>query len=188
MDIASLASGTNYPASQSAQTPQSARKNAEAFAIAKIQNQGSLVSGLLPSLAQTAQAANAPGLGLDIYTAVGMQTQGMMSRGLMGLQIANISLGIDMSQSGKEAGPDTSADDASSGTSATPAATGSGHTNTVLNEILKADGVETPEANPYAVTRDFFADRKTAEETASRNYANPELSNPGLGGLLNSMG
>ncbi|MEO6096353.1 MAG: hypothetical protein ABIW76_11880 [Fibrobacteria bacterium] len=186
MDINSLASGTQNPVSQS---PQTARRNADAFAIAKIQNHGSLVSGLLPSLNQG--VGRGPGLGLDIYTAVGMQTQGMMSRGLMGVQIANISLGIDMSQAGKdlvESGSDASADEGDPGTSGTPAATDSGHTNTVLNEILKADGVETPEANPYAVTRDYFADRKAPEEAASRLYSNPDLSNPALGGLLNSLG
>lgn len=186
MEINSLASGTNYPASQS---PLPSRKNADSFAIAKLQNQGALVSGLLPALARG--SAQTTGLGSDIYTAVGMQTQGMMSRGLQGVEIANVSLGIDMSKAGgyaADAGSGASADDAAEEPSGTPNATGPGHTNKVLEEILKADGVETPEANPYAVTRDFFADRKPSEESASRNYSNPELSNPGLGGLLNSLG
>jgi hypothetical protein len=180
MDISSLASGTNFPASQS---PQTARKNADALAIAKMQDQGALVSGLLPAVTQ------GPGLGLDLYTAVGMQSQGMMSRGLMGIEIANVSLGIDMSQAGKAESPESADKDAAeTEPAATANAAGTGHTNTILNAILKADGFETPEANPYAITRDFFADRKALEEMIPRNYSNPELSNPGLGGLLNSLG
>jgi hypothetical protein len=146
MEITNPASGSNYPASQS---PQSARKNADAFAIAKIQHRVSLVSGLLPSLTPGMTQGTARGstqrlgLGSDIYTAVGMQTQGMMSRGLTGVQIANVSLGIDMSQARKDAA----------------------------------------EAEPEAP-----AERKPPEAAAPRNYSNPELANPGLGGLLNSLG
>jgi hypothetical protein len=142
MDIANPASGAHFPASQS---PKSVRKNADAFAIAKIQQQVSLVSGLLPSMTSgTARGSTQRlGLGADIYTAVGMQTQGMMSRGLTGVQIANVSLGIDMSQAAKDAA----------------------------------------EAEP-----DAPAGRRPPEEAAPRNYSNPELSNPGLGGLLDSLG
>jgi hypothetical protein len=148
MEITNPASGSNYPALQS---PQSARKNADAFAIAKIQHQVSLVSGLLPSLTPGMAQGTARGstqrlgLGSDIYTAVGMQTQGMMSRGSTGVQIANVSLGIDMSQAHKEK--------------------------------------DAAEAEPEAP-----AERKPPEAAAPRNYSNPELSNPGLGGLLNSLG
>ena len=107
----------------------------------KALNQGAIVSGLLPALSSdsgsSGSAGFSTGLSADIYTAVGMQTQGMMSRGLMGIQIANISLGIDMSQAGKDA--------------------------TAAKEAEK-------------------------EAAAPRYYTNPDLSNPALGGLLNSLG
>lgn len=158
----------------------------------KAQAGGQMLS-LLPS------AASSPGLGLnlDIYAAVGMQTQGMLSGGLTSIELANISLGIDMSQRANDAAtadsgsPDASAADAASAHAVSPPATAapSSHTNTVLNAILKADGFVAPEENAYAVQTDFFAQPASpAAGPAPAYFTNSSLANPGLGGLLNSLG
>ena len=141
MDISSLSSGSKYSAPQSAI---SAGKTADSLGMAKIQNQGALVSGLLPS-------ASSPGLGsnLDLYAAIGMQTQGLLSRGLASIETANISLGIDMSE---RFGDSASA--------------------------VKKDGADAD-----------AADGTDASETAApRYFTDIALTNPGLGGLINSLG
>lgn len=143
MDISALssgASGSSGSALSGQMAPLASKKAADSLGLNKAINQGAIVSGLLPALASGSSGSSRPaGLSSDIYTAVGMQTQGMMSRGLMGIQIANISLGIDMSQAAKDAAPEKQAED---------------------------DATAAP----------------------TRYYSSPELSNPALGGLLNSLG
>jgi hypothetical protein len=181
MDIGSLSS--------SAQTGTPSQNPSASISQFKAQQSGQLLS-LIPA------PASMPGLGLnlDIYAAVGMQSQGYLSGGLMSIELANISLGIDMSKlSPAASAAGTDAGGASSATA--PATTTPGtaapasHTNTVLNDILKADGYVAPAENTYAVQTDFFADSDSpAPASAPAYYANPSLSNPGLGGLINSLG
>ena len=150
---------------------------------------------------------------MDIYAAVGMQAQGYLTGGLMSIELANISLGIDMSKpsrssaasDGTAATPGTDAaaagangsDPASPAPAATTSASAS-HTNVILDRILKEDGYQAPAADPYSVQTDFFASAAgspggAASSSPSQDatipyYANPGLSNPGLGGLLDSLG
>ncbi|GEM_PF-4242078 len=193
MDISGL-SGSTYSAPLSTSA---SKKTIDSLGMAKVQNEGALVSGLLPSA--TSGATSGLGAGLDIYAAVGMQSQGLMSRGLLGVEISNISLGIDTSKAAVDAAAAAKDDSAAAGNAASPgssttgtapapSSTGANHTNTILNDILKADGVVPAEANPYQYTKDFFADKTAPAESAARIYSNPELSNPSLGGLLNSLG
>lgn len=104
MDISALSVGSQPPRADS---PAISKKPADDMGLNKALSQGAIVSGLLPALSSPKSGSSGSsgfaGLSADIYTAVGMQTQGMMSRGLMGIRIANVSLGIDMSQTAKDA-------------------------------------------------------------------------------------
>ncbi|MDB5106885.1 MAG: hypothetical protein JWP91_4574 [Fibrobacteres bacterium] len=70
----------------------SAGKTAGTFRQIRNRTDQSLLS-LLPS-----HSRNGVGSNLDLYAAVGMQTQGLLSRGLTAFQSANASLGINMSE------------------------------------------------------------------------------------------
>jgi hypothetical protein len=148
---------------------------------------------------------SSPGLGgnLDLYAAVSMQSMGMLSDSRSALESANISLGIDMSVAGKEAAaggaesPD--GDEAgSSGAADGPDAAGGSPSDTspgthkpigtILDQVLKESGFTAPAANPYAYRTDFFADSQSAGSQSQQYFSNPDLSNPSLGGLLDSMG
>jgi hypothetical protein len=177
MDISSLSS--------SAQTGTPSQNPSASISQFKAQQSGQLLS-LIPA------PASMPGLGLnlDIYAAVGMQSQGYLSGGLMSIELANISLGIDMSKLSPAAGAtDTGSADASAAQAPTTPAAPASHTNTVLNDILKADGYVAPAENSYSVQTDFFAKSDSpVAASPSAYYTNPSLSNPGLGGLINSLG
>lgn len=164
MDINAIPAGSSVPGI-------SPKKAADSLGLSKALHQGALVSGLLPALPSASGPAGSSGhAGLgDIYTAVGMQTQGMMSRGLMGIQIANISLGIDMSQAVKEAG---AAKDTDAGKDA------------VAEKDAGKDAEKTPESDAEKAS----AQDGAPDPEATRYYSNPDLANPGLGGLLNSLG
>lgn len=160
MDVSALSSGS--PPSQANPRPAS-KKPSDEIGLNRALNQGAIVSGLLPALSSGSSGSHgSAGLSADIYTAVGMQTQGMMSRGLMGIQIANISLGIDMSQAAKAA---AAAEEAKAA------------------DEMPADADSEADAPGTADAADG-ADAATS----TRYYSNPELSNPALGGLLNSLG
>ncbi len=160
MDVSALSSGS--PPSL-ANTRAASKKPADDIGLNKALNQGAIVSGLLPALSSGSSGSHgSAGLSADIYTAVGMQAQGMMSRGLMGIQIANISLGIDMSQAAKDAAAANEAKE---------------ETETAADSDADSDAPATADA----------AERVEAA-TPPRYYSNPEFSNPALGGLLSSLG
>jgi hypothetical protein len=175
MDINALsADSTGSPLSGSG-TPSPSKKASDSRGLNKALNQGAIISGLLPALASgssgSSRTRGSAGLASEIYTAVGMQTQGMMSRGLMGVRIANISLGIDMSEAAKDAAeapgekPPADPDEGPAKTGAKPPVDEATHAQRVLDGMLKEEEPATP-----------------------RYYSSPELSNPALGGLLNSLG
>lgn len=146
--------------------------------------QGNGLLSLLP--------APSPGLGLnlDIYAAVGMQSQGLLSGGRTALELANISLGIDTSQAAAHA--DAADADALGATPADGTQTAA-HGSAILDGLLKAEGYVAPEADPYVVQTDFFAEMDAGTGASlpsapATYYSNPGFSNPGLGGLLNSLG
>ncbi|MEO7424715.1 MAG: hypothetical protein ABI036_05970 [Fibrobacteria bacterium] len=168
MDISSLSS------SQSATTAaNSASVTATSLSQYKAE-QGSQLLALLPT------PASSPGLGLnlDIYSAISSQAHGLLSGGRTALQIANISLGIDMKAADPATGTDSGgqadgvADGGASGKDGENAGAGSATTgtrgNAALDAILKADGFVVPKADPYVVQTDFFRS--------------------GVGGNLNSLG
>jgi hypothetical protein len=107
--------------------------------------------------------ASSPGLGLnlDIYSAISSQANGLLAGGRTALQIANISLGIDMKAADPAAGTD-------SGGHADGVVDGGASGNSALDAILKADGFVAPKADPYVVQTDFFRS--------------------GVGGKVNSLG
>lgn len=193
MDISSLGSSTTPVKSTS--TTGTALAN---FGQAKSMTDSMLVS-LLPS-------ASMPGIGgnLDIYAAVGKQSQGLLAGGRTALEIANISLGIDMKQTSTDVVPTPSSTDPAAAdtaqTGASDASAGSAttatHTHDILNDLLKADGYVAPAPDPYVVQKDFFADQgatgngaaSSGTSSTTQYYTNPDLSNPNLGGLLNSLG
>ena len=150
---------------------------------AKIFNQTQSLS-LLPSV-------SSPGLGagLDIYAAVNMQNMGMLAGGRAAVELANISLGIDPSapSATHAAAADTDGDAQAGGV---PKDTHPGKNPPIgatLDKLLKEAGF-TPQTNPYEFRSDFFADEKPADTAETPYYSNPGLSNPSLGGLLDSLG
>lgn len=156
----------------------------------------SMTDGLLVSLLPSASSRTSTGLGanLDIYAAVSQQSLGVLSGGRSALEIANLNLGIDMSQQTAVATAD-----AGNGVAATPAqpdTTSDGTTPQpadkrpeILDQILKEAGYVKQDENPYVVQKDFFAVPETlANKAPSQYFSSPSLSNPGLGGLLNSLG
>jgi|GEM_PF-6137050 len=116
MDISSIGSGSlTNPTAASTSATKSAQPSSSAltnFGQAKSMTDSMLVS-LLPS-------ASGYGIGgnLDIYAAVGKQSQGLLAGGRMALEIANISLGIDMKQ--VPASTDSPTPDSPSATSTAP--------------------------------------------------------------------
>lgn len=86
---------------------------------------------LLSLLPAPAPSSTGLGLNMDMYSIIGMQSQGLLSGGRTAIEIANISLGLDAGTSSQTP----------------PAGTG-----------------------------------------APLYYSNPSLFNPGLGGLLDSLG
>ena len=173
MDINSLSSNPLSPATAGNESPlasqAASKKITDSLSLSKTLNQGALITGLLPSL------YSGPGINADLYTAIGMQSSGMLSRGLAGIELANISLGIDTSEKAKaadKAAEEAKADDASGASEASedaaadkPPVDEAAHAERVLNGLLQSDGV-----------------------SGSRLFSNPGFSNPGLGGLLNSLG
>ena len=135
---------------------------------------------LLPSV-------STPGLGgsLDLYAAVNMQSMGMLAGGRAAIELANISLGIDPSA------PAASAERAEAPQeNGQPEDTHPGKNPPIgatLDKLLKEAGF-TPQTNPYEFRSDFFADAKPAAPDETPYYTNPGLSNPSLGGLLDSLG
>jgi len=141
----------------------------------------SMLVSQLPSLSM-------PGIGsnLDLYAAIGKQNMGYLSGGQTSMELASISLGIDYSKLNSPSinAPDTtfatdsnasssnsSAGSTSSSSAASTANSTSGHTNSVLNDILKADGF-TPEApSPYVIQKDFFANQSTLPGTQFNSFA-----------------
>ncbi len=191
MDITSLSSSTQagYPA-----------KNPTASLSQFKAQQGGQLLSLLPSSSSSSSSSPGLGLNLDIYAAVTSQSQGLLSGGLTALEIANISLGIDMKASDPAAGTDAAAAKQDGGTvspqgnpAATPAAApvAVAHGNSQLDAILKEDGFVAAEKDPFVLQTDFFPQAAAAApstSSASPYFSNPSLSNPGLGGLLNSLG
>jgi hypothetical protein len=200
MDISSLSSSQSATAGTNA-------ASASAASLSQFKaEQGSQLLSLLPA------PASSPGLGLnlDIYAAIGSQAHGLLAGGRTAMEIANISLGIDMKTANPAAGTDGSSNTSSADTSGTTSggnaagadggsstatangssgSASSGHGNSQLDAILKADGFVAPEADPYVVRTDFFSQAApVAPPTATPTYTNSSLSNPGLGGLLNSLG
>lgn len=149
----------------------------------KIFNQTQSLS-LLPSV-------SSPGLGgsLDLYAAVNMQSMGLLSGGRAAVELANISLGIDPSApSASGTAADGTGGDAQA--NSVPKDTHPGKNPPIgatLDKLLKEAGF-TPQTNPYEFRSDFFADEKPAAAAETPYFSNPGLSNPSLGGLLDSLG
>jgi hypothetical protein len=93
-------------------------------------------------------APSGTGLGgsLDIYDAISAQSLGALAGGRSAVELANIKLGIDASQTESGAKPAEAAADKDPPLGAT------------LDQLLKEDGF-TPQDNPYSVRTDFFAER-----------------------------
>jgi hypothetical protein len=181
MDISALSSGTSGTSGSALSGPSDSKKALDSRGLNRALNQGAIVSGLLPALSSGSSGHSgshgSAGLSSDIYTAVGMQTQGMMSRGLMGIQIANVSLGIDMSRTAKDAATTKDPDEVSGEeTSAAP------------DGVPAETEVKPPVDEASHAQRVLDGMLKEEEPPASRYYSSPELSNPALGGLLNSLG
>ena len=150
MDISSLTPGS--------QTPSPFKTSTAAISQFKAEQANGLLA-LLPA------PSSAPGLGLnlDIYAAVGMQTQGQLAGGRTAIELANISLGIDASQA---------KDPASSQTTPANGAQRRRRPRGCHSRRHSQSGrLIAPAANPYVIQTDFFA-----------------KPNPGLGGQLNSLG
>lgn len=189
MDISAItsgASGSSGSALSGQSSPLASKKATDSLGLNKAINQGAIVSGLLPALSSSRSGSTgSAGLSADIYTAVGMQTQGMMSRGLMGIQIANISLGIDMSQAAKDAAAANEAEDADA--IATPVA--EAEDAAAEGTVVPAEPAPKPPVDEAAHAERLLDGMLNEEAPApSRYYSSPELSNPALGGLLNSLG
>jgi hypothetical protein len=198
MDISGL--GSTSSSSSATSTASTAKSSTPAFSQVKIQNDSQLVS-MLPSPSFGGLGGN-----VDLYDAISKQSQGLlMAGGRTAMEIANISLGIDMSQSysvtdSSATGASASAPATTTGTAAaaTPAKPDpasaitppSGSQNlSMLDQILKEGGYVAPTADPYVVNKDFFADQvQNTAPPASPYYTSQSLSNPALGGLLNSLG
>jgi hypothetical protein len=191
MDISSLTSATQIGS-------QSSNPNAS-LAQFKAQS-GSQMLSLIPAV------SSSPGLGLnvDIYAAVGAQAQGALSGGRTALEIASISLGIDMKQSSVLPGDEdleksTTDSSASSSTGSTDSsgsqASASDSTgtktatqrNAILEQILKQDGYVAPDPDPYVLQKDFFSGTTSSTAIASASYADTDPANPDLGGTLDSL-
>lgn len=176
MDIGALSSGPSGSALSGHTSPAASKKASDSRGLNKALHQGAIVSGLLPALSSSRSGSRGfAGLSSDIYIAVGMQTQGMMSRGLTGIQIANISLGIDMSQAAKDA---RDGDEAGSKVADNAAATDSAEKKAEIPPVDEAAHAER--------VLDGMMDQEAP--AATRHYSSPDLSNPALGGLLNSLG
>jgi hypothetical protein len=96
------------------------------------------------------------GLSLDIYDIVGKQSLGLLTTGgRSAMQIANISLGKDMSEKPKwnseEAAIPT--EEPKPTTTPTPVAP----KPSIMDKILTESGYVAPAADPYVVQKDFFA-------------------------------
>jgi hypothetical protein len=178
MDISAFSSGASESALSGQKSTSASKKAADSRGLNKALNQSAIVSGLLPAVSSSGSRGSG-GLSSDIYTAVGMQTQGMMSRGLTGIRIANISLGIDMSQAAKDARDQ----DAAGPKEADNAAATDSAGKTAENATEKPPVDEAAHAERVL---DGMMDEETP--AATRHYSSPDLSNPALGGLLNSLG
>ncbi len=121
----------------------------------RAQSQSLLVSSLQssPSLASSGLGGN-----LDIYSAVSQQGMGLLSSGSRtAMEIANISLGIDMSQK-PHYGEDKA--DATDETDATPAKEVEKPKEapmSIFDKVLKESGYVKPADDPYVYQVDFFA-------------------------------
>jgi hypothetical protein len=194
VDINGLGSGSLYKA------PTAPAKAPLSFDDVKTRDDGMMLS-LLPPLSPSPSFSSGLGGNLDIYAAVGMQAQGLVSGGRTAIEAANASLGIDMSlkfTAGTEdaSGADGSGESPSGTDGASKDAAGAPQTasetkspSDPLDEILKADGFKPAPADPYVLKKDFFADSENPPESSpTRYFTSPDLSNPSLGGLLNSIG
>jgi hypothetical protein len=154
VDIGSL--GTASQIASLSENPQAALSQFKA-------QSGSQLLSLIPA------PSSSPGLGLnlDIYAAVGMQAQGALAGGRTAVELASISLGIDMRRS-----PALPGDEELDATASKPATQG----NAILDKILKEGGYVSPAPDPYVVQTDFFAPQGTGSSAAN-----------GLGGSFNSV-
>jgi hypothetical protein len=180
VDIGSLSSASQI--GSLSQNPQAALSQFKA-------QSGSQLLSLIPA------PPSSPGLGLnlDIYAAVGMQAQGVLAGGRTAIEIANISLGIDMrkspvlpgdedpdgteSGSASSSGGSTDSSEPQSSAMGTAPAKPAAQGNAILDKILQEDGFVAPAPDPYVVQTDFFA----------RQGPNAPPANNGLGGSINSL-